>query len=266
MVDFKSIEIRLRWVIKRRNLLDRSMRRYKKLNPLRWRAVVAEDRMSYSLITTAIKQPPFDEWALWHAGIVHDLRSILDNAVWVMAHASGAPTKPTKLEFPIVTDPTKWKEASKKIVDLNETARKAIEKLQPFNLPLNDPVGSTLRILNQLDIQNKHHAPIITAVSDKQQFKNERKIIYKVQPESHEETRIKLFPIEFREGSVVLQELTPKPIEKVEQGNFTGSSHFVIRNENGAEYPIIGSIDHLIKGVQLTLNALGYSSSGDPEN
>lgn len=256
MLDFTSLEQRYKWAKTRTIFLDRSVKLYKKHYPVQTKAEIAEDRMSWTLKTAIRKRPPVVEWGLWHASIVHDLRSMLDNAVWQIAHKGQVPVKPKVLEFPILTESDKWPHASQKIAELPEAYRRCIEGLQPFNRSPGDPIGDALKFLHQLDIQNKHHLPVVTTVSNRQEFMNDYKIDYREDPDPGATTTLRFFRFEYEDGRTLLHQDVPKPIARVTGSKITFTAHFVIIDELGNEIPLLGSLRFMLAGCELVLKEL----------
>lgn len=257
MTDFSGVDSRLKWARSRRKALERSMNYYQKHHPHYWRPKIADDRMSWTLSVAIDKTPPVTEWGLWFAEIIHDLRSVLDNIVWVIAHAHGVPTRPNRLEFPIVSDSTKWAQASGKISEVPDHAKTYIESIQPFKTGQeNSVIRGALRLLNELDIQNKHHAPVIAGVSGPQTVRNEWKIVYKEDPSPSEVSTVKVSPFKFEDGWVVWHQTVPKPIKKVEYGKFDIEAYFVVSNEQGRQFPVLGCIDVMLESCNQVVERL----------
>lgn len=254
MINLTNIEERYRWAKLRRNSLSRSLDLYKKRHPLILKAKVSDDRMSWDLEIVIDKDPPLLKWALWHAGIVHDIRSILDNLVWELAHDGAAPSFPSRIAFPVIIEETKWaKEGLSRIGELPDIYQTRIENIQPFKCAPNDSVAGALRLVHTLDIQNKHHTPIIIAMSNQREIINSRRIIYKVDPDANDVTQVTLPTFKYENGATIWHETVPKPIEKV-VGNFRINAHFVLQDEYNNQYPLIGSLDYMLSGIRDIVN------------
>lgn len=255
MTNFSSIDSRYKWAKLQRKNLELSVKAYSRNYPYQWKAEIAKDRLSWRIVILIKKNRPFTDWAYRHANIVHDLRSLLDNAVWLIAHENNTPARPKDLEFPIVVDRTKWLSASNKVAQLPENYRKIIESVQPFERDPNDPIGSTLKLVHELDIQNKHHAPIVTGVSDLQELQNNFQIIYKSELEPNDTVDVTPSAFKFENNHVVWQQTAPKLIDTV-RGHLVINAHFVIQNESGHQYPLIGSLDHMLAGCKKVMENL----------
>jgi len=256
MIDFESIERRYNWSKTRRAGLERSINYFKKNHPFFLKADIAKDRLSWTLQVVTGKSPPLVDWGFWHAGIIHDLRSVLDNVVWMIAHSDQSPNHPDKLGFPIVTEARRWgKSATDKIAELPEPCKDYIERLQPYRRAQTDLIGSTLRLLHELDIQNKHRAPVVVAVSAKQEMDNGFNVIYKEALDPTATIKIKPAHFQYQNGQVIWRQTAPKPIERL-VGNFEVNAHFVIKDKSGAEYPLLGSLDHIFSGCAEVLDTL----------
>ena len=99
---------------------------------------------------------------------VHNLRAALDYLVWELAPESARSSKgATSIEFPIFTDPLKYRDgAPKRIGSLDPNAQAVIERLQPFAGPNSDPFDprwrdpetEPLAFLYALDNWDKHRS------------------------------------------------------------------------------------------------------------
>lgn len=131
--------------------------------------VLSEDGLVASVVLRVTRQAPVEEWALLLGDTVHNLRSALDGLVWELSHLDGqTPSNPRGLYFPIVSDESKWSNASRMLEHCPSEAVERIRLMQPFLIP--DPGMSGLEVLAALSNQDKHRMPIRTRMSVQQLF------------------------------------------------------------------------------------------------
>jgi hypothetical protein len=113
-----------------------------------------------------VAEPPLEQWEPVLGEIIHSLRSALDLLAYQLAmlHKPDEPPPPGT-EFPIFIDPEQFGANRKgsgayKIRGLSETARTAIEALQPYGSPYHP-----LWVLQQLSNGDKHRLGVLI-VSD----------------------------------------------------------------------------------------------------
>jgi len=117
------------------------------------------------------RPPPTIEWGIVIGDVVHNLRSALDQLVWEMADSESGPAPEGRIArsspwhdvgFPIVTDPSHWKDAAKKIVRVGPRYSAAFESLQPWFRREAEPLRDPLAILQELSNRDKHRAVNLT--------------------------------------------------------------------------------------------------------
>lgn len=257
VLDFEDIHARNTWAAKQGANLARSINAYSKNYPMGWRAEIAKNRLSWELSMEIEVLPPFLNWGFRFSAAVHDLRSSLDNAVWLIAHATGLPTNKTQLAFPIVGDRSKWTaEGMHRISQLPGAYQECIESLQPFNLPDTDLLKRTLLLVHAMDIQAKHHTPIVSAVSDEQELRHSFEVRYRIQPSDGETMDVQLFPFKIQNGHVLLRNTVPKPIQAIKTGVSSISARYVVTNEEGQQFPILGLLSEMCIQTRRVIEAL----------
>jgi len=108
-----------------------------------------------------------DEFSLLLGEQLYQLRSALDACVYqaaIYATGQNPPSDEGKLEFPICSKPKDFaKQSRHRLSDLPQNLQDAIEKLQPYNMPLSLPPEETkknlnrsLGILNDLARKDRH--------------------------------------------------------------------------------------------------------------
>lgn len=96
--------------------------------------------------------------------ILYGIRSSLDNLAWqLVLVGGGTPGKHT--EFPVFEDETKFNGRAPRMMDgMSDTAKAAIERLQPFNEWPEHPEHATLWKIHDLNNIDKHRLPYITGL------------------------------------------------------------------------------------------------------
>jgi hypothetical protein len=128
---------------------------------------VREDGREHRVFVEIIDYPPLDRWASMAGDCVHNLRSALDSLLYGIAiYQTGLnpPSDEKVIQFPIVTDSTKFKGQSYRIRSLSDSVKNEIEKLQPYNRPHAD-LPPLLELLNVLSNQDKHRTLNVVVAS-----------------------------------------------------------------------------------------------------
>ncbi|RNE67443.1 hypothetical protein [Cryobacterium tepidiphilum] len=125
--------------------------------PVSVEGVLRDDRQGIDLVASVPRGIPKHEWALLLGDALHNFRSAFDALAWGMAHFNDAqPSKPKSIYFPICNDQKQWNDAVKSWVgELDPEFQHRLHVLQPFNY-LPPGMLSLLRMLHDLDIQDKH--------------------------------------------------------------------------------------------------------------
>lgn len=153
---------RLEWVEKSGRALARSISSWQKGSNNQWTAKISEDRLQCVWILKISKNPPLASWGHRFGDMTHNLRSILDNAVYEGAVAAGITKGLDKLEFPICSSQVAWDASKWKLIQLPATVIKIIEELQPYKLK-DSQLRHDLLSLNLLNNVDKHRIPIVSA-------------------------------------------------------------------------------------------------------
>ncbi|MGV0808562.1 hypothetical protein [Mycolicibacterium setense] len=104
-----------------------------------------------------IKEAPPADWGLIVGDVLSNLRAALDHALFGHASSRQALTEDQEraLQYPVVTDATKWPRAQAKLAPFVDPAvLQAIEDSQPFKVQL--PDWQFLALLNGLVNRDKH--------------------------------------------------------------------------------------------------------------
>jgi len=124
--------------------------------PVKGVYAIADDRLSWEL-RWKLSPPPPESWGMILGDAAHNLRSAMDNLLHFIAEREGATDKQLKaVQFPVVSDPAKWKEAKRRISMLPERVQLAVEAVQPFNRPDAERPADGLAILSSLNNADKH--------------------------------------------------------------------------------------------------------------
>lgn len=94
------------------------------------------------------------------ADLVHNLRALLDNLIWIIA--SDALKRSKGLSFPLFETSTAFNEFSKTVLKGRMPQRQiaALKRHQPYKRRPEDPENDRLRLLHKMWNADKHHAPI----------------------------------------------------------------------------------------------------------
>jgi len=202
-------------------------------DPIKLTPHIASDRLSWEL-RVSVKPPALVEWSTHFDDAVHNLRAVLDNLVWGIAVLDGVtPRQPTKIQFPIVKERTKWKDEVERIAELPEPVRLAIESIQPFQRTGLDgtPEQDALLLLNRLSNHEKHRLAIQPSLTP-----DELAHSFGVEFRTDEEAEMNCPPtIEasadmFVDDAVLIRWATKTPIVRV-NGNASLKGRVVVEDE-----------------------------------
>lgn len=107
-------------------------------------------------------QPPLEEWALYFADAIHNLRAALDSLAWELAVMNGAaPANPRRVRFPVTRTEADWQSAVKDLDTVGENFLSRIKRVQPFSEkgPLEHHV---FIMLTKLDNADKHRRTLVS--------------------------------------------------------------------------------------------------------
>jgi hypothetical protein len=222
-----ELNVRIRRAAVHGETLARAIDGWMATDPIRLRAEIAPDRLSWELRVN-LTAPPFAEWATQFDDAIHNLRATLDNLVWGIAILDGAvPKRQKALQFPIVMDRTDWKVEMRRIAELPQAVRVAIESVQPFQRSGQGdgtPEQDGLLLLNRLSNREKHRLAIQPSLSPEElahrfgvQFRTEDEAKLNCPPDVHVSSDV------FVDDAVLLRWATKTPIDKVKgEMNFKG--------------------------------------------
>lgn len=118
-----------------------------------------DDRLTFSIVV-AVKEEKPDHWGLAVGDVLTNLRAALDHSVFGHAAARNSltPQQEKSMQFPILTDPTKWSGAHARLAPLlDPDVLKVIGECQPFHHQQNGgPDWHPLAVLNGLVNHDKH--------------------------------------------------------------------------------------------------------------
>jgi hypothetical protein len=158
-VDLKSVRAKLARSQEHVQTLKNEAKAWIERNPFSLIKDTNTDSTRFSLIVRINEAPPFERWSLIVGDCTSNLRAALDHLVYAIAAHQAAPSLPEyerKLMFPITDCRAEFNEAigkRKQLGNISDRVRKAIESMQPYNLPhaLLPPVLAILRDLNNTD-------------------------------------------------------------------------------------------------------------------
>lgn len=258
MNDKQLITNRLRYAVLQRNSLERSVRNYSKRYPIDWDSEIAKDGYSWWVKTRVKKRPPLQNWALRHGDIVHNLRSILDNIIWLKAHDYSKPTNPKLLYFPICTQRDDWAKKSKGLEDqLPKNLLDYLKPIQPCFNDTEDSLSFCLKLIHLLDIQNKHHLPSVVGTSSQQTLGNTFKPEYERQVNDSDFVQHEISTINFSDEQIIWLQRSEVKVKKIKKGIIRiVDANFMIKIEDNTEQPLIGSLDFMLDSCRQIINDL----------
>lgn len=172
---------------------------------LRQYAVIAEDRLSWSVNLDVPAPPPIRDWALIAGDAVHNARSALDVAVFELARGDQLPAvQQQAIAFPIVVDGQKWSGTALRLSMLPPQLLERIRLVQPFQRPDEERGGDMLPVLHALDIADKHRLPL-TAFIKPMAIDHTFSIEFEDEPTVEEPPDVTLFEPQIAHGAVLLE-------------------------------------------------------------
>ena len=133
--------------------------------PVKGVYTIADNRLSWEL-RWRLSPPPPESWGMILGDAAHNLRSAMDNLLHFIAEREGAtPSQLGQVQFPVVSDPAKWKDAKRRISMLPERVQLAVESVQPFNRPEAERPTDGLAILSSVNNADKHRIALAGDIS-----------------------------------------------------------------------------------------------------
>lgn len=217
---------------------------------------IAEDRLSWEM-RAEVSDPPFDAWGRRFGDAIHNLRAALDNLTWGLASLGGAvPERPAAIQFPIVAERSRWQQESKRIAELPEPSKRAIESVQPFQrLQDNvDPSTDGLLLLHRLNIEDKHRLALQPELHPEElshafavDFGSDANAALNVPPD------VTLSADVFVAGATLLRHVTKTPIHRVE-GEWTIKARVVVLDEWGRAHGVTELLAALVDYVPTVMD------------
>jgi hypothetical protein len=200
--------------------------------PINGFAKIANDRLSWKLILRVKTEPNLAEWGLLFGESIHNLRSLLNNLVVVIAKDNGVsdPKKLKSLQFPICGSEEEWSKQKKRISSLPLKYQETIKDIQPlqrFKEGLT-PEQDCLLILRNLSNEDKHQIQIKPKLETLDMFHGNS-----VEFESTEAAtkncppNVEILTPTFKNGATLLIQKTSTRIVKV-KGSFKFSSEIQV--------------------------------------
>lgn len=137
------------------------------------------ERTRLSIVLGIDNAPAIQRWSLVAGDCIHNLRSALDNLIYIVSlHESNTDPPPAEKElgFPIANSPAEFskKWCQRQIRTLSAPVRAKIEAMQPYNRPHKE-LPPLLMLLQELDNANKHRLlQVAVAQVARGEFKNFR--------------------------------------------------------------------------------------------
>ncbi|AKU16601.1 hypothetical protein [Luteipulveratus mongoliensis] len=114
------------------------------------------------LLLRVDEAPAVLQWSLLFGDFVHNLRAALDALTWELATYDGRqPEYPTRVAFPICTEPDDWKERrwDKWLASVPADALERIKDAQPYQRVHDEP-HVALALISKLDNLDKHRSSV----------------------------------------------------------------------------------------------------------
>lgn len=217
---------------------------------------VSDDRLSWEL-RWSVALPQFDSWGLMFGDAVHNLRSMLDNFVYLIAESEGASAKELKnVQFPVESDSERWaKVAKQRISMLPARVQNAIESVQPFQRPESEQQSDGLAILSSFNNGDKHRIAIVDSIAPRT-VEHEFQVQFEDGATVDGPPRTEFFAGPFEDGALALRhETAPDRIKSV-----SGSGKFealvVIADEWGNQHGITSVLAGLATYVPMVLDVV----------
>jgi hypothetical protein len=235
--------------------LGDSIQSWLSAHPMSVRAEIVEDRLSWQLIVD-IDQPPLDDWGHAFGEAVHNLRACLDNLAWALANLDGSPSKPKRVQFPIVKDKSDWNAGKSRIAELPDSAQRAIEQLQPFQRTGgSDGTAGNDQLVLLADFSNtdKHRVALLPEVgyeSIEHAFAVKFRSEDDAAAEGAPNVEFDLGPL--RTGGVIMRQVTRHPIDSV-QGSLNINARVVVLHPDHPPAGVTQSLAEMAQYVKLVV-------------
>lgn len=184
--------------------------------PAKIEVSISEDRLSWEA-RWRIQPAPLEEWGLVFGDAVHNLRASLDNLLSYIARKHGATERQLHLvQFPIVTERSKWSESQRRISMLPASVQLAVENLQPFNREGREvaPSADPLALIADFNNADKHRLAIVGTIQP-QEFAHSFSVEFEDDPSAAGPPRVTIDG-RFEDGvRALFHDTSPDRIKKV---------------------------------------------------
>lgn len=149
---------KLSWAAERLQVLEQDCAAYLESNPIRLSPEFNEAIESFEIRLRGPKDWPSLRWGVMVGDVVHNARSALDQAVWLLACRSNPveqlwePDVALRISFPVAKKPARFKKHSV-LPYLADDAKAVLEELQPYS---DGQTGGALADLDRLWNIDKH--------------------------------------------------------------------------------------------------------------
>lgn len=188
-MELKGPRAKLEWSIRQLEALDQECSAHLEARPFRLVPEFDQNSGSHVIRFRGQSDWPTLRWGLMVGDVIHNARSALDQAVWLIACRSTAieqlwkPDVGWRISFPITSKPADFKK-HKVMSYLAEDAKKTLEPLQPYN---KGDIPGALERLDRLWNIDKHRVIHSTTV------------------------QLDLSKIKFRPGAIRIEDLAEDP-------------------------------------------------------
>ncbi len=256
----QAVDLKLQRAFKRTQDLIKSINQWSVGNPVKCRCELKDKRLGFLLILDDFENPQaLQDWGLETGEIIHNLRSCLDNLVFLLAELKAKPPQnPRSLKFPIYANADDFARQTKKVQDqLHEPVFNMIELLQPFQRSKPDIEGTPeidpLIRLNWLSNQDKHQIPLSVNISPNQISHSAGVQYYSEQDaEKNVPPKVTIWGDKLATGVTLMDYHSDHPIKKVE-GNFQFQCTINIETNNDI-LPFNEMLIHLVEYTALVVN------------
>nr|WP_299031110.1 hypothetical protein [uncultured Tenacibaculum sp.] len=256
----KKIELKLKRAVEHINKILVDFEKWTSINTIDCKCEFLPEKKGFKIIVDNTHElVKVEEWELGFGDSIHNLRSLLDNLVYLLAlKVSNPPEKPNKLKFPIYKNEHDFISQTKQLlIQLPDSVSDKLKLIQPFQREREDvegtPQDDPLYILNSISNIDKHRVPLEFELhpdsieqSCQVKYRTEEEASLNCPPD------VKIYIDNITKGGVIVEYLSNHPLDEV-LGDFKFKAKpMVIINEK--KYEVMNLMPYLVWYTELVIN------------
>ncbi|QXP74310.1 hypothetical protein H0I31_09020 [Tenacibaculum sp. AHE15PA] len=256
----KKIDLKLKRAFEHINSILADFEKWSSENQIDCRCEFLPDKKGFKIIVdSTLELVEIEKWELDFGDCIHNLRSLLDNLIYLLAlKVKSPPDKPSKLKFPIYYKEQDFINQTRQLlIQLPQSVSEKLKLIQPFQRENNNvegtPQDDPLYLLNSISNIDKHRIPLEFELppdsleqSGQIKFRTDEEATLNCPP------NVKIFIDNITKGGVIMEYLSNHPLKEV-SGDFKFKTK-PMTVINGKKYEVLKLMPYLLWYTELVVN------------